>query len=126
MIMIQNAGANPNVTATTETNGTGGLIIIVAKGNVTVNSGGTITVQGGRSKHTTNGNDWVATGGAAGGGNIIIAHKGTYTNNGTVTAAGGTAGVCYSGDVGSGGASGTYHAEGGNGGVGSIQTLQIL
>jgi hypothetical protein len=115
-----------DVAATTETNGTGGLIIIVAKGNVTVNSGGTITVQGGRSKHTINANDWVATGGGAGGGNIIIAHKGSYTNNGTVTASGGTAGVCYSGAIGSGGASGTYHAEGGNGGVGSVQTLQIL
>jgi hypothetical protein len=110
-----------------EGNGTGGLIIIVAKGNVTIGASGKITAEGGRSDHVVGANDWVSTGGGAGGGNIIIAHKGTYTNNGTVTANGGQAGVNYSSNsVGGTVANGSYHAEGGNGGNGSVQTLQII
>ena len=109
-----------------EGNGTGGLIIIVCGGNVTVGASGKITAEGGRSDHAVGSNDWVSTGGAAGGGNIIIAHKGTYTNNGTVTANGGVAGKCWSNSVGGSLSSGTYHPEGGNGGNGSVQTLQIM
>ena len=57
------------------------------------------------------------SGGGSGGGNIVIAHRGTYTNNGSVSVAGGTAGSV-------GGT--TYARVGGNGGLGSAQVLQIL
>ena len=114
-----------STTATAEGNGTGGLLIIVAGGNVTINSNGKINCDGGRSDHSINTNDWCASGGGAGGGNIIIAHKGSYTNNGSVTANGGFAGKHYQSGVGSSEATGTYTGEGGRGGNGSIQTLQI-
>jgi len=107
-----------------EGNGTGGLIVIVCGGNVTIGSGGKITAEGGRSDHAI-GTDWVATGGGAGGGNIIIAHKGTYTNNGTVTAAGGASGKTWTDSVGGTNATNTYTKEGGDGGTGSVQVLQI-
>lgn len=109
-----------------EGNGTGGLIVIVCGGNVTVGASGKITAQGGRSNHAVGANDWLCTGGGAGGGNIIIAHKGTYTNNGTVTAAGGESGKTWSNSVGGTRSSGTFCAVGGDGGTGSVQTLQII
>lgn len=117
--------SNGSTTATAEGGGTGGLLIIVAGGNVTINSNGKINCDGGRSEHTINNNDWCTTGGASGGGNIIIAHKGSYTNNGSVTANGGIAGKHYQSGVGSAEATATYTGEGGAGGNGSIQTLQI-
>lgn len=109
----------------TEGNGTGGLIIIVAKGNVTIGSSGKITAEGGRSDHSVGANDWLSTGGGAGGGNIIIAYKGTYTNNGTVTANGGDSGKTWSDSVGGTRSNGNHKAVGGAGGNGSVQTLQI-
>tara|TARA_R100001460_G_scaffold50746_1_gene89207 strand:- start:390 stop:1460 length:1071 start_codon:yes stop_codon:yes gene_type:complete len=110
------------------TEGTGGLVIIVAGGNVTIGSNGKIDCRGGQSKHVFGKTEWSATGGGSGGGNIIIAHKGTYTNNGEVTCAGGPAGRLYTGTYGYGGTemSGTYTRRGGDGGTGSVQTLQII
>jgi hypothetical protein len=108
-----------------EGNGTGGLIVIVCGGNVTVGASGKITAEGGRSDHVVNANDWVSTGGGAGGGNIIIAHKGTYTNNGTVSASGGESGKTWSNSVGGSRLNGSHRAVGGNGGNGSVQVLQI-
>jgi hypothetical protein len=68
--------------------GCGGLIWLVASGDVTVNSGGSIVAKGNRGKTgTSNG----VGGGSSGGGAIMILHGGTYTNNGTVSAAGGIA-----------------------------------
>ena len=72
--------------------GTGGLIILVVKGNLTIGSGGSITCIGSNSGTCSGGNAWHGSGGASGGGNIVLAYRGTYTNNGTVTANGGTAG----------------------------------
>ena len=97
--------------------GTGGLIILVVGGNLTIGASGKITTEGSRSGSSSGGNEWHCPGGGSGGGNIVIAHKGTYTNNGTVTANGGVAGThSYSGNS----------RSGGNGGNGSVQTLAIL
>jgi hypothetical protein len=109
-----------------EGNGTGGLIVIVCGGNVTVGASGKITAEGGRSDHVVGANDWETTGGGAGGGNIIIAYKGTYTNNGTVTANGGDSGKTWNNSVGGSRSTGSYKAVGGSGGNGSVQTLQII
>ena len=62
----------------------------------TIGSGGSITCIGSNSGACSGGNGWHGSGGASGGGNIVIAHKGTYTNNGTVTANGGTSGTTTS------------------------------
>lgn len=128
-----NAGNNHSFSSPTSANhvspegdGTGGLIVIVAGGNVTINSGGKILANGGRSHHVYGSNDWLSTGGAAGGGNIIIAHKGTYTNNGTVTANGGDSGKTWNNSVGGSRSTGSYTKVGGTGGNGSVQVLQII
>ena len=96
--------------------GTGGLIILVVGGNLTIGSGGSITCIGSNSGACSGGNGWHGTGGASGGGNIVIAHKGTYTNNGTVTANGGTSGTTTSNST---------SKRGGHGGNGSVQVLQV-
>lgn len=95
-------------TSTGGTNGTGGLIILVVKGNLIIGASGVITANGSLGGYTSD--DVNNTeGGSSGGGRIIIAHKGTYTNNGTVQANGG---------IKSAGA-------GGNGGAGSITVQQV-
>lgn len=113
------------IASTTEGGGTGGTIILIVGGNLTIGSSGKINCDGGRSDHSTNSNDWCASGGGAGGGNIIIAHKGSYTNNGSVTANGGYAGKHYQSGVGSSEATAIYTGEGGRGGAGSVQALAI-
>tara|TARA_Y100001937_G_scaffold9270_1_gene11440 strand:+ start:1087 stop:2100 length:1014 start_codon:yes stop_codon:yes gene_type:complete len=97
--------------------GTGGLIILIVKGNLTIGASGSITCIGSNSGSCNGGNGWHGSGGASGGGNIVLAYKGTYTNNGTVTANGGTAGST---------AGNSTSKTGANGGNGSVQTLQIL
>ena len=96
--------------------GTGGLIILIVGGNLTIGSGGSITCVGSNSGSCSGGNGWHGSGGASGGGNIVIAHKGTYTNNGTVTANGGTSGTITNNST---------SKRGGNGGNGSVQVLQV-
>jgi len=61
----------------------------------------------------------MTTGGGSGAGAIRIAHRGTFTNNGTINYSGGQAGTFF--DAGGEAACAT----GGNGGAGSLQTLQI-
>lgn len=98
--------------------GTGGLLWLVVGGNLTIGSTGTIDAKGLSGGAATN---WCGSccpgesgaGGASGGGSIVILHKGTYTNNGSVSAAGGSGGSACSG------------TRGGNGGNGSVQILQI-
>ena len=87
--------------------GTGGLLVIIAKGNITVNSGGSILSAGqagGDASGHPDSNRVEAAGGGSGAGIILIAHGGTYTNNGTVTTTGGTGGTAPSNSGGAGGA----------------------
>jgi len=95
--------------------GTGGLVVIVAKGNVTVGPGGSITANGkngGNASGHPDPNRVESAGGGSGGGIILIAHGGTYTNNGSVTANGGSGGTAPSNS-------------GGAGGNGAIRTIPI-
>lgn len=99
-------------TSTGGTNGTGGVIILVVAGNVTVGASGKILANGspgGVASDDANNME----GGASGGGRIIIAHSGTYTNNGTVQAVGGKA------------ATANMSGTGGDGGVGVVTIQQI-
>jgi len=107
-----NPGGNSQGTSTNGSNGTGGVIILVVAGNVTIGASGKILANGSPGGVASdNANDM--EGGASGGGRIIIAHTGTYTNNGTVQAVGGKAATS--------GMSGT----GGDGGTGTITVQQI-
>tara|TARA_A100001515_G_scaffold90559_1_gene72122 strand:+ start:1689 stop:2768 length:1080 start_codon:yes stop_codon:yes gene_type:complete len=113
--------------------GVGGLIILVVKGNLTVGSSGKILARGGSRHCSRNGTgQWIASGGAGGGGNIVLAYKGTYTNNGTVSADGGRSPRVHNThsitgwNNGTSTATDTYSMEGGAGGNGSVQTLQII
>jgi len=113
--------------------GTGGTIILIVGGNLTIGASGVITAAGGNANDVicTNSVDWISTGAGAGGGNILVAYRGTYTNNGSVTAAGGRGGNHYYPNVntlinskaspdGNG-----KNSIGGNGGAGSVQVFQI-
>ena len=101
--------------------GTGGLLILIVKGNLTIGSGGKITVKGGNGAYFsdesgTYSSGYSAAGGQAGGGRIIIAHRGTYTNNGTVEALGGDANHAKEDST---------AGSGGDGGTGAITVLQV-
>lgn len=99
-------------------NGTGGLLVIIAKGSVTV--AGTIDVRGvagGSASGHPDSNRVESAGGGSGGGIILIAYGGTYLNTGTVTAAGGAGGTSSP--------SGYSAVSAGAGGAGSVRTLPI-
>jgi hypothetical protein len=91
--------------------GGGGLIVLVVGGNLTIGASGVINANGQRTLHTSTPGE----GGASGGGIILLAHRGTYLNNGSITVSGGDGGTNSS----FGG------SNGGNGGDGSLQTIQI-
>jgi hypothetical protein len=92
--------------------GAGGLIILIVRGNVTIN--GTISSNGsiGGSCAPTGGGG----GGGSGGGRIIIIYGGTYSNVGSVVANGANGGT--GGPVPNGGPAGA-------GGAGSITTRKV-
>jgi hypothetical protein len=97
--------------------GTGGLLILIVSGTLTIGSGGKITVKGGDGAVLSDqtgsySGQYASGGGHAGGGRIIIAHKGTYTNNGTVESIGGDRQNANGG-------------HGGNGGTGALTVQQI-
>lgn len=103
---------NGTGTFTDGSGGTGGLIILIVMGNLTIHAGGTI-----ESKGSAGGNGYGASagsgGGGSGGGSINIAYGGVYVNAGTVSAAGGAGGA------------GTTRA-GGAGGAGCITIEQLV
>ena len=70
----------------------GGLLVLIVRGNITVN--GSVLSNGANGGDATNtpGTEQ-GSGGGAGGGRMIILYGGTYTNSGTVTVTGGAAGV---------------------------------
>jgi|11_taG_2_1085331.scaffolds.fasta_scaffold06413_4 hypothetical protein len=112
-------------------NGPGGAIVLIVGGNLTIGSNGKITAEGARSMgyNCTNGNtDWANTSGGAGGGNILIAHKGSYTNNGIVSANSIGPGRLQGNGTDVGGeewSNGSSSCIGRNGGNGSVQVVNI-
>jgi hypothetical protein len=98
--------------------GVGGLLILIVRGNITVN--GTVSNNGrdggigGGPGNSASG----AGGGGSGGGRTIIIYGGTYTNAGSVVASGGSAGVGPG--YGPGGGS-----PGGTGGAGAITVRKV-
>ena len=90
----------------------GGLIVIIVRGNITIN--GIISSNGGTGTDGTNSPRGGGGGGGSGGGRLIIIYGGTYSNVGSVVTNGGSAGA-----GGSGGPSG------GAGGAGSITVKKV-
>ena len=112
--------SSPGATATAGTIGAGGLLIIIVRGNVTVN--GTISSNGsagGNSIGTTSPSTSNAGGGGggSGGGRILIIYGGTYTNVGSVVANGGSGGTSTGG--------GAQSGAGGAGGAGAITIRKV-
>lgn len=81
-------------------NGAGGNIVIVVRGNVSVN--GTISCNGVIGVSTPGGGGSGGAGGGTGGGCLTILYGGTYTNAGSVVANGGPAGTPNGGSGGAG------------------------
>lgn len=88
-------------------NGSGGKLVIVCFGNVTVQGGGKIEASGTDGGGSSN----YGGGGGSGGGHISLIYSGSYTNSGTVQAVGGI-----------GGDPGSSSTKGGSGGAGSVVT----
>jgi hypothetical protein len=107
----------------------GGFVCIIAKGNITINSTGIISANGGNGGNGGNSDNAGQSisvgggggGGGAGGGVIALFHKGNYMNNGTIQVTGGLGGVAGYGM--SGGMSGT---SGTSGSIGTIHIQQIM
>ena len=108
-----------------EHTGTGGLIFLIVGGNLTLGLNGKIIANGSSSRSIDGNNvyDWLCTGGGSGGGNVRIAHGGTITNGGAITATGGLAGILSNYDSVTGGAGNNYAEVGGPGGDGTVVIL---
>ena len=95
-------------------NGTGGLLILIVKGNLIIN--GNIQSKGsngGNVKSSFHYEDcWGCGGGASGGGSITILYKQNYSNIGSIQVNGGSGGI---GNI-----------NGGAGGIGSLRINKIL
>lgn len=97
----------------------GGAVYIFVGGSVTIGSNGVIRANGGNgangvSSYNSSSHRYAMSGGGsgAGGGVVALIYRGAYTNNGTVTAAGGTGGSgvtyqSYSSQAGENGSDGT-------------------
>ena len=87
--------------------GTGGVIWLVVGGNLSIGSGGAIDVRG-TDNNISRGQDGgvYGAGGGSGGGAVIILHKGTYTNSGSILTAGGAGFAPTAGSTSSSGAAG--------------------
>jgi len=89
--------------------GTGGVIILIVGGNLTVGASGAIRAngaQGGGGDYAAEyerDSSYTGQGGGSGGGIVLALHKGTYSNSGTVEAAGGLGGNDPGWDGGAGG-----------------------
>ena len=85
------AGASPGATAATD--GVGGTLWLVVKGDLTIGGSGSIQANGSAGSP--------GKGGGSGGGAVFVLYAGTLSNSGTITATGG-------GGSNSGGAGGVY------------------
>ena len=91
-----NPGGAPAHVGTAGQTGTGGVLILIVGGNLTIGGAGKIEANG--MKGGDGGSNNVvgpgrSTGGGSGGGVCIVLHKGTLTNSGSITANGGTGGI---------------------------------
>ena len=99
------AGAGGTPVTAPASDGTGGLLIIIVQGNVTVDANGSIQSKG-SSGGTAGAGNYKESGGSSGGGSVVILHGGTLSNSGEISAAGGISGGGWSGYLGGAGGAG--------------------
>ncbi len=129
-------GANGATDGDSDGGLSGGLVCVIAKGDITINSGAYVKANGydggdggtgGYAPEERNGGGGGGGGqGGGGGGVAVLAYGGSYTNNGTIQVNGGSAG---SGGIGGakGGETGTTDGVNGtNGTNGSVGTIVLV
>jgi hypothetical protein len=97
-------GTTPNG-ATAEA-GTGGLLLLFVRGNLTIGSTGKIASNGSSGAYV-----YAGSGGGSGGGRIIVLYAGSLTNTGAIQSNGGAAGGVQTGIPGGSGGNGDYTIE---------------
>ena len=98
---------NPNGTGGSQTaTGTGGLLILIVRGNLKIGPNGSITTNGsaGNNANISGGS---GAGGGSGGGVLYVYYGGQLTNNGSVTSNGGSGGSPFGGGASGAGGAGT-------------------
>lgn len=108
-------GSGGGNNGTAGASGTGGLLILVVGGDLTIGGSGSIAANGsvGGNSVPCDGCDYSFVDGAgSGGGNILVLHAGSLSNSGSIAASGGSSG------------GGGYYGSG-SGGAGSVQTDQV-
>jgi len=98
---------NPNGTGGSQTaTGTGGLLILIVRGNLKIGPNGSITTNGsaGNNANISGGS---GAGGGSGGGVLSVYYGGQLTNNGSVTSNGGSGGSPFGGGASGAGGAGT-------------------
>jgi hypothetical protein len=98
---------NPNGTGGSQTaTGTGGLLILIVRGNLKIGPNGSITTNGsaGNNANIVGGS---GAGGGSGGGVLYVYYGGQLTNNGSVTSNGGSGGSPFGGGASGAGGAGT-------------------
>jgi hypothetical protein len=73
--------------------GTGASLVIYATGNITINSGGTLSTNGRAGRSGDHHRLKAGGGGGSGAGILVAVCAGTFTNNGSITNAGGACGA---------------------------------
>jgi len=91
--------------------GTGGLLILIVRGNLKIGPNGSIVADGMAGGTYFSPGTSTGAGGGSGGGVLYVYYGGTLTNNGTLTA--------------NGGSGGTGGPSGGNGGAGGAGTVVL-
>ena len=98
---------NPNGSGGSQTaTGTGGLLILIVRGNLKIGPNGSITTNGsaGNNANIVGGS---GAGGGSGGGVLYVYYGGQLTNNGSVTSNGGSGGSPFGGGASGAGGAGT-------------------
>lgn len=110
-----NPGGFANSTEAAGASGTGGLLVLIVGGSLTIGATGVVSADG--SNGGTGQGSWAAYsgGGGSGGGSVVLAHRGSYQNSGSVRANGGPGG----------GDKAWVPSTGGAGAAGSVQVLQV-
>jgi hypothetical protein len=86
--------------------GTGGLLILLVRGNLTIGSAGTI-----QSNGSMGGSVFAGSGGGSGGGYVLVLHAGALANSGLMQANGGAGGPVAASIPGGAGGNGTVITE---------------
>jgi hypothetical protein len=101
-------------------NGTGGLLVLFVRGDLTIGASGSISAQGTRGGDKNSGTHTEAYGGGSGGGLFLCGYGGNLSNSGSITIAGGRGGT----NPASPGSNGI--GAGGDGGDGDTQIVSVV